>query len=284
MKIRGLHIYISLAFLILAALLHFWIAPLTEELPADFFNEMSLIDEVKYRDSPTGEWQLSTLNARRVDQSITTFDQIAIIEGAIYSYSESGEVNFQTSSLYGVDRRTRLNLAGYGEIDRSGQYFFPPHVQPVDYQIWDPIFIGLRQAVFERIEQIEGMEVYVFSFSGFGMDETAGYSYLPIVPEQYLAYTDGTGALWVEPLSGIVVDYMDSGVSYFILPSTGERLADFNKWEEQYTSETRASQIELARAARLRILFLDYWLPAGFLAAGVIWLAIGLIRRKRGYK
>jgi hypothetical protein len=281
MKIRGLHIYISLAFLILAALLHFWIAPLTEELPADYFNEMSLIDEVKFRDSPTGEWQLSTLNAKRVDQTITTFGQIAIIEGAIYSYSSSGEVNFQTTSLYGVDRRTRLNQEGYGEVDRSGQYLFPPHVQPVEYQIWDPIFIGLRQAVFEGKDQIEGLEVYVFSFSAVGMDETAGYDYLPIVPEQYFVFTDGTGSLWVEPLSGIVVDYMDNGVSYFVLPSTGKRLADFNQWEEQYTPETRTAQIELAHATRLRILLLDYWLPAGFLAAGLVWLAIGLIRLKR---
>jgi len=229
-------VFIGLAFLILAALLRYWIAPFSERLPAHYANEVKLIEEDKFRDSPTGEWQASTLNAQRVDQTITNSGQTAIIEGALHVYHVSGEVNFEVTSLYGVDRRTRLNLAGYGDVNRTGQYLFPPHVKRIEYPIWDPMFVGLRQAAFERIEKIEGLKVYVFSFSGSGMDESAGYSYLPDVPEHYLAHTDGQGTIWVEPLSGIMVDYLDNGISYFVIPSTGARLADFNQWEERYTS------------------------------------------------
>jgi len=271
------HIYLVPAFLLASAvLLRFWIAPFSEHLPAHYANEAKLIEEDKFRDSPTGEWQVSTLNAQRVDQTITNSGQTAIIEGALHVYNVSGEVNFEVTSLYGVDRRTRLNLAGYGEVDRTGQYLFSPHVKRIEYPIWDPMFVGLRQATFERMEQIEGLQVYVFSFSASGMDESAGYSYLPDVPEHYLAHTDGEGTIWVEPLSGIVVDYMDNGISYFVIPSTGARLADFNQWEERYTPETITAQIKLARAARLRILLLEVWLPAALLVAGLIWLAIGL--------
>jgi len=276
MKYMRKHIFIALAFLVVATLLRFWVAPFSERMPAHYANEAKLIEENKFRDSPTGEWQASSLIAQRVDQTITNSGQTAIIEGAIHVYHASGEVNFEVTSLYGVDRRTRLNLAGYGEVNRTGQYLFPPHVKRIEYPLWDPMFVGLRQATFERIEQIEGLQVYVFSFSGLGMDESAGYSYLPDVPEHYLAHTDGQGTIWVEPLSGIVVDYMDSGVSSFVTLSTGARLADFNQWEERYTSETRAAQIKLARAARLLILLLEFWLPAVLLVAGSIWLAIGL--------
>jgi hypothetical protein len=281
MKSMRTHIFIALAFLILAALLRYWIAPALELLPADYTNATALSEENKFRDSPTGAWQASALNTQRVDQTIKTSDQTAIIEGALHVYYATGAVNFEVTSLYGVDRRTRLNLASYGSVDRTGQYLFPPHVQPIEYLIWDPFFVGMRQAVFDHVENIDGMQVYVFTFSGAGMDETTGYSYLPDVPEHYLVHTDGEGTIWVEPLSGFVADYMDSGVSYFVDPATGTRLADFNQWNERYTPETRAAQIALARAARLRILALEVWLPGGLLLAGLFFLGLYLFQRKK---
>jgi hypothetical protein len=281
MTSKSKYIFTPLAFLSLAAMVHFWIAPLSERLPANYANETKLSDEVRFRDSPTGEWQASTQDVRRADQTISNSGQTALIEGSVLAYDASGEVNFEATSLYGVDRRTRLNLAGYGNVNRTGQYLFPPHVQRIEYEIWDPIFIGLRQATFERIEQIEGLQVYVFSFSASGMDESTGYSYLPDVPERYLAHTDGEGTIWVEPLSGIVVDYEDSGLSYYVDPASGDQIADFNQWTEKYTPETRTAQLALAHAARLRILALEVWLPGGLVLAGLLIPGLFLLLRKK---
>ncbi len=281
MKSMRSYIFSLLAFLVLAGLLRYGIAPLSERLPADYSNTTALSEQDQFRASPTDEWLASTLNTQRVDQTITNKEQTAIIEGALHVYYDSGQVNFEVTSLYGVDRRTRLNLSGYGSVIRTGQYLFPPHVQPGQYPIWDPMFVGLRLATFERTDKIDGLRVYVFSFSASGMDETTGYSYLPDVPEHYLAQTDGQGTIWVEPLSGIVVDYTDSGVSYFFDPSTATRLADFNKWNERYTLETRAAQTQLARAAQMRILALEVWLPGGLLLVGLLFPVSFLFPRKK---
>jgi hypothetical protein len=123
--------------------------------------------------------------------------------------------------------------------------------------------------------------VYVFNFSGTDMNETEGYSYLADVPEHYLAHTDGQGTIWVEPLSGIEVDYADNGVSYFVDPASGMRVADFNKWDERYTPETRAAQLALARSARQRILALEVWLPGGVLLVGLFFLGWFLFQRRK---
>jgi hypothetical protein len=284
MKPISKYFLIALAFLALAVLLRYWIAPLSERLPADYYNEAALSEVNKFRDAPAGEWQENTLNTQRVDQVITNSGQAAIIVGALHVYYTSGAVNFEVTSLYGVDRRTRLNLTGYGSVNRTGQYLFPPHVQPIEYPIWDPMFVGLRQASFDHVENMDGLQVYVFTFSGTGMDETAGYSYLPDVPEHYLAHTDGEGTIWVEPLSGIVVDYADSGVSYFVDPVSGVRIADFNQWTERYTPETKAAQVNLARLARLRILALEVWLPGGLLLVGLLFPGLLLFRRKKNVR
>lgn len=199
-------------------------------------------------------------------------------------YFESGAVNFEYTSLYGVDRRTRANLPGYGSVERSGQYLFPTHVEQKTYPAWDPMFIGLRQATFDHFENIDGQQVYVFTFSCAGMDETAGYSFMTDVPEQYRVFTDGQGSLWIEPLSGIVVNYEDQGVSYLVDSASGTRLSngEFHQWVNSFTPETRLAQQRLARAARLRILLLEVWLPGASLLAGLIWLSVGsLMYRKK---
>ncbi len=72
-----------------------------------------------------------------------------------------------------------------------------------------------------------GLQIYVFSFTATGMDESGGYCYLAEVPELYLAHTDGQGTIWVEPLSGTVVDYEDSGVTILLTRrmGTGSRIS-----------------------------------------------------------
>jgi hypothetical protein len=279
MKPRNIYLILALFFPALAAFLRFWIAPTLERLSPHYTNEVKLLEQNQFRPSATEEWQASTLNVVRLDQVITNSGQTSIIEGGLHVYHTSGAVNFESIGLYGVDRRTRLNVPGYGDVNRSGQYLFPAHVQRIGYSIWDPMFIGLRQAQYLRTDTLDSLQIYVFAFSASGMDESAGYSYLPSVPESYLAHTDGQGTIWVEPLSGIVVDYEDSGVSYFVNPQTEARVGDFNQWQESYIPETRHAQLKLAHSTRLRILLLEIWLPVASSLVGFIWLGVGLLKR-----
>ena len=276
------HLLVALGLAAMAGLLRFWIAPELERLPADYANETRYLTEDHFRDSPAGDWQITTLTFRRVDQTISNVtSRTAIVAGNLHVYAESGAVIFDSPGMYGVDRRTRANLPGYGDLDRTGQFLFPPHVEPMTYTYWDPVYVGPLVATFDRAETLNGLPVYVFHFSGTGMDETDGYSHLPGVPERYGAHTDGQGTLWIEPTSGILVDYEDQGVSYFVDPATGTPLADFHQWTCRYTPETRAAQLRLASAARRRILALEAWLPAGLVFIGLIWLALGLWLARR---
>jgi hypothetical protein len=247
-----------------------------EDLPADYASETRCAAQERFRDSATAEWQIETLNLQRTDQAIASPGRTAIVQGNTYLYTESGAVLFENTGLYGVDRRTRANVTGYGDTNREGQYLFPPHVRQGTYTLWDPMFIGPRVATFDHTEALDGLPVYVFHFSGTGMDETAGYSYLADVPEHYQAHTDGQGTMWIEPASGVVVEYQEQGNSYFVDRATGKQVADFNQWTNRYVPETRVAQRQLALATRQRILLLEDWLPGGLIAVGLIWLAVGL--------
>lgn len=275
-----LHILIGLAFVTLAGLLRFWLAPLLTRLPADYSNETRYAADTRFRESPTAEWTSTPLIARRVDQTLSASGNVSIIQGDVHWTTEDGTPTYETTTLYGVDLRTRMNLTGYGDADRTGQFLFPKHVQPTTYQFWDPYYLGPRTATFRATEQADGLTVYVFAFTATNTDDTGGFTFLPDVPERYRVFSDGQGMLWIEPTSGVVVDLEDEGVSYFVEVNTGQRVADMYHWSARYTPETRLAQLALARATRTKHLALEIWLPGGLLLAGLLWLGFNM-RRSR---
>jgi len=283
MKIRSLSymdFLVAVGLMAIAALFHFWFGYSLTHLPADYANETRYAADIRYRPSPTAEWQEYPLTARRVDQTLSVAGEVSIIQGEIHWTTEDGTPTYETLGLYGVDDYTRQNVPEYGDRERTGQFLFPPHLQPVTYTFWDPFYQGPRTATFVREDRFEGLTVYVFDYTATDIDDTAGSEFLPDVPERYRILSNGKGRLWIEPVSGVVVGFEDEGVSDFVDAVTGERVADQYHWTDRYTPETQAAQIQLARSARLRILTLEDYLPIGLLAGGLLWLGIGLWRRR----
>jgi hypothetical protein len=268
--------FIALVFLAAAALLRFWIAPLASALPSDYANTTRFTAKDRFRETPDGEWREVLIDGWRRDQTLTSVTTSVIQADLHWNTAETGEVIFESSGLYGVDRRTRMNVPSFGDAQRSGQFLFPSHLEKKAFTHWDPMFIGARSVVFDRIETLDGLLVYVFRFTGSGMDETAGYSSLPDVPERFLTLTDGQGTLWIEPVSGVLVDYEEQGVSYFVDRDTHARIANFHEWSDRYAPQTKVAQMTLARASRLRLLALEIWLPLALVGAGVAVLLVSL--------
>jgi hypothetical protein len=267
--------------LVAAAGVRWGLAPLLTGLPSDYASATHYLAQSRLRDSPTGAFTEYTLIAQRVDRTIVSVGSTNLLQGDLHWFTDSGQVLFENSGLYGVDRGTLANVPGYGDDVRYGQYLFPPDTQRITYTYWDPMFIGPRLAVFDRVENVDGMQVFVFRFSVTGLDETAGYSYLRDVPEHYAALTDGQGTLWVEPVSGVVMDYEESGVSYFADPRSGVRVASLFEWSDRFTAETRAAQRALVVDARWRLLALTVWLPAGLVCASLVFLGWGVRAGRR---
>jgi len=266
---------LALGLWLLATVTRFWLAPQQERLPADYVKETSYAARCRYRDTPNGVWQKFDLIARRVDQTLVVAADNAIVQGDIHWTTAAGEVTYESAGIYGVDRHTRRNLSGYGNVQRAGQFLFPPHVRRTTYRLWDPFYTGPITATFVEASTLEGMLVYVFDCRAKDIDDTAGYSFLADVPERYNAYSTGSGRMWVEPVSGVVLDMEDIGKSYFGEPKTGKPVSAFYFWNARYTPQTKAAQLELASAALRRSRTLELWLPLALLLGGALCLAIG---------
>lgn len=267
---------------LIAALLRGWGAPAFERMPDDFVADIAYLGEAESRQTPEAPAETFQSIIRRRDQVLSADSKHVIVQGDLHWLTPKGAVIFETLNLYGVDRRTRGNLKGYGNLDRQGQYFFPPHTAKQDYILWDPNYAGPALVRFSKIENFRGMEVYVFHSSVEALDETAGFTALPDVPQRYHALTYGKGSFWVEPVSGITVDHEDGGSSYFIDVHTGLRVGQpIIHWRQRYTPETIIAQMRLAQAQRFWMFALETGLPWFFFAAGLMWLGLFCYRKKR---
>ncbi len=273
----GRQLSLALGLWLLAAITRWWIAPQWARLPADYADETFYQARSRARQTPDGKWESARLIGRRVDQTLVVSGDTAIVQGDLHWSTEAGQVLFESGGIYGVNRHSRRNVSGYGNVNRSGQFLFPPHVERRSYTYWNPLFIGPCTATFDRTAVVNGLPVYVFRFTARNLDESSGYTHLPDVPERYEAHTDGQGTLWIEPISGIVVDYRERGASYFFDGRTRKRVADFFVWSDHFTPQTKTAQLQRA-AARRRMMALEIWLPLGLLLGGLLWLALGLRR------
>ena len=267
---------------LLAALLHWWVAPLLARLPSDYVADVAYLGQAETRLAPDGPAEIFQSVIRRHDQVLSGDDAHVMLQGNVHWLTPGGAVIFETLNLYGVDRHTRENLVGYGNLDRRGQYLFPPHTRKQGYILWDPNYAGPINLRFAAVENFRGVEVYVFFSSVDALDETAGFTSLPNVPQRYHASTYGRGKFWVEPVSGVVVNHEDSGTSYFTDARSGLRVGrPIIQWRQHYPPETISAQLKRAKAQRLWMRTLETGLPLLLLAGAVLWPLLTCRRKGR---
>jgi hypothetical protein len=147
-------------------------------------SETQYAAQCHFHQTPIAQVEDFELIVRRRDQTLSSGSGHSIIQDDMHWSTPAWGASFEVLGLYGVDRRTRQNLPGFGNDERSGQYFFPLHVEPRSYRYWDPFYGGPRVPVFDHSETVSGLPVYVFDF-----------------------VTYGKGRLWIEPYFRVVVDY-----------------------------------------------------------------------------
>lgn len=264
-----------------AALLRWWAAPAYRQLDAQYAAQVQYAAELWSRASAQSPVVHTRSIVRRSDQTLAHGARHSVIQGEARWATSSGEVIFEVLALYGVDRRSRRHLGGYGDQERSGQYLLPPHAEPRAYRLWDPLYAGPVAVGFSHASAVQGLAVYVYDTLAEDIDETAGYAALPEVPESYRVRTTGRGRLWVEPVSGIVVDHHDAGASHFVDVRSGQRVgAPMNRWQQRFTPETVAAQLQRAGAVRWRMRALEGGLPLGLAAAGLLAAAVAWRMRR----
>lgn len=269
---------VAAGFVVLAAVSRFWLAPRLLILPADYQSDVHYGATIKSRDSAEAAWIEGEAGAQRSDRTLSSTGGISLIQGSMLWTNAAGEVIYDSSGVFGVDRVTRQLVSGYGDRERKGYFLFPPHLGQDAYVLWDPDYVGPRTARFTAVASVQGLEVYRFEVLT-QVDESDVLAYLPDVPERYQAISSGHVTLWIEPVSGLVVDFQEQGSNYLKDPRTGQRVADVFQWTAHLTPEIRAAWLSQAVALRARILAAELWGPLALLSAAALLFFLSLVAK-----
>lgn len=274
----------------LAAVWYFWLGPsMNPRLSEGWEWKSQAIGTQAWADFETGQYPAEDFvnfydRTMRVISAAEQPDRVIVEERSTTYEPDTREVTWEAIFSAPVDPKTGQHL----QADYAGDYFvLPRNAEKTTYNMRFGSYQGLPFA-FQREENIEGVETYVFYYKGhaeytFTYASTEDYAGVDVEPGQEIKCKDDqlTVTIWVEPVSGEMVKFDEacsSGDSVFDIAS-GEELYAISRWTGVSAGDDVVERADSIRQRRARILWTTTYGPALLLIVGLVALAVGVMQR-----
>jgi hypothetical protein len=279
MRLKGWSLGLTtfgLALVVFALVWLLAIFPAMAKLPADYEQEYTFDGSILQLNSETMSLDEIPTDIVRLLTATGTEDDVLLLQQDINIYhAEAGILLTSTSEVYGLDRTTRENVAGYGNMDRSGQFTFPAGVEQETYSFWSSSAMTTLPANFVSEETFQGITVYNFKIDI--SDLPAGTMEGTGAPQTMDVLTE----IKVEPVSGVPV-YTTTTTTVKAQLMSGDPTPIYVN-SMAFTSETIDEMVDLAESSRSLILWTTlygFWIAIGVGAALVVTGVVIAIQRK----
>lgn len=277
MRMKGWSLGFTIAGLVLVIFALVWLLvlfPIMAKMPADYEQTYKFEGSIKQLNAQTMSLDEIPTNVDRILTATGTQDGVLLLQQDINIYhAQAGVLLTSTSDIYGLDRSTRENVSGYGNMDRTGQFTFPAGVEQKTYSFWSSSAMTVLPANFVSEETYHGITVYNFKIAS--SDMPAGTM-------------EGTGApltmdclteIKVEPTSGVpVYTVTTTTIKAQLMPGDPTPIYVNSM---AFTSETIDEMVDLAQSSHSMILwttFYGFWIAIG---VGVALIAVGVVMAVR---
>jgi hypothetical protein len=279
MRLKGWSLGLSitgLVVVIFALVFLLVIFPAMAKMPTDYEQEYTFDGSIKQLNAETMSLDEIPTNVDRLLTATGTEDDVLLLQQDINTYhAQAGMLLSSTSDVYGLDRTTRENVAGYGNMDRSGQFTFPAGVEQETYSFWSSSTMTALPANFVSEESYHGLTVYNFKIDS--CDLPAGTMEGTGAPRTMDVLTE----IKVEPVSGVPV-YTTTTTTMKAQLTAGDPTPIYVN-SMAYTSETIDEMVDLAKDSRSMILWASvygFWIAIAVGAALVITGVVMAVRSK----
>ena len=279
MKLKGWSLGLTTLGLVLVVFSLVWllaIFPAMAKMPTDYEREYTFEGFIKQLNSETMSLDEIPTNVVRLLTATGTQDDVLLLKQEVNFYhAQAGILLTSSSEVYGLDRTTRENVSGYGDMDRSGQFTFPAGVEQKTYTFWSSSAMTTLPANFVSEETFQGITVYNFKIDSENLD--AG----TMEGTGLLQTMDVLTEIKVEPVSGVpVYTASTTTVKAPLLP--GDPIPIYVNYFA-FTSETTDGMVDTATSARSMILWATvygFWIVIGVGAALIVVGVVMAIRTK----
>lgn len=273
--------------LILIIFLPFWlfvISPRLLKLPVDFSSSANMIHTENDRFNIGSAWVGKTIALS--SSNIKTFEASgnkSILQTRFRVESLVGETLFELNQTFTVDRQTRHDLPRENDKFGTSYILFPLGINQKPINFWS-IEMGsptlLKYVDSKLIQQLNTLHFHV---DNYVIDDTSGYDFLPLVPEKYNVLSNVSVDIYVEPITGIIIDRQDTGISYYT-DKNGNHLWDIAQWSNKYDDPTITARVTEAKLKKSSYLQITTVIPIFTTIVGLILIFSSLLQRKKNQK
>lgn len=250
---------------LLSSLLIGWVnyfGPLFSKLPDDFFYTADLISVDNFFDVTSNKYSgeqisLSEFSYRTVGVNSAT----QLIENSFEVQTSTGERIFAAKRVYGIHSATKQHVVSEGDRQREGYLFGPGTLRQSDFIYWHVNYDQALQMKFTGIEKVNGLDVYRYE-SVFSADQTKDLREAANLDPSIGVVVDVHLTLWIEPVSGWLINYKDKTNGYYYDIETKERLHPWNSFSNTFDGTSIATQVNRAERLRLEIIVVRYIIPS----------------------
>ena len=238
MKKRDLLVIVAIIFFIISPSLAFYVTPSMKRLPSD-------LNEIIYYDGKLSMLNEKTLEMEQKNIKIIRYIKALDEKNGVLIVREDVEVRdkrtnkelqeFRMTKVYGIDPYTTENIAGYGDLDRMGQWLFPIGIKKKNYLVWNTDLDDACKAGYIEPEEAVAIANYlgeeerggIKTYKYYGSQENIFTGYLPTLPEAKMYYS-GEIFAWVEPNTGTIIDLQKHVSQYAAFPDLHKMPSNLN--------------------------------------------------------
>lgn len=267
--LRGLSVLAATT--VFAALFWFLIVvPQTEKIPNNFYLYMEQEGEDQIADTVGGALSAPfKLRESLIQKTISSDGNYITISSTI-----SGVNYFTDEEIFHSDEKYEISVYDVTyKNNPQDQFWFKRGVEKHDYQFYHPLVFANTPLIYQRTENIEGLNTYVFRAT------TTGNNISDSFPQFNGAtiLSDTTSDFWVEPTTGDLVKFEKHWTDY--------TMQDQNRIpvQEGWKKTTNYSIFILSEAAKTKIENINYYtkiVPA-FLVSLIAGVNLIFILRKQ---
>ena len=224
---------------------------------------------------PVLAWSITHTNSEKSDDNVVVWENSSCLvkdEGGITEcvsaddpqdrLISAGVDNFATDRVTGIAVNDPKYLPAEAEEKQGLVNKWPFQSQKKTYPYWDDLTQQAEDADYARSETVQGLDIYVY---------TVNISDAPIeivdgVPGTY----DDQKEIWVEPLTGAIVNQIDHQVR---TDSDGKTVLDLSL---QFTDAEIKASIDDAKANKDKLNLVRHTVPLVGYVVGIPLLLIGL--------
>lgn len=246
------------------------------KLPSDFSFDADIDSVDNFFDETRGEYiggqySLTTYQYQTVESTKAT----SLIRNLFEVKTYEGDPIVFIERFYGIDRSSGKHISTLGDKEREGYLFAPEHLKKGEsFTYWHVNYDGPAEMKYVANEVLYGLHVYHYesNYEGVEIDQTEELSFLPDVGVTRGVRLEPHLELWVEPVSGQLIRYMDDTIAYYYDLETGEKLHPWNHFSNQISEKSTEINVEKAKWKKNKIILLEHGVPLILLFLGLFFL------------